>query len=76
MQSIEVSEKILPQIRIVFQGLRGIVYGTMQKFTPTSILPHQGGGNCMGLSHPFPKKAEGLRARFPSPGGRGLRGGG
>ena len=27
MQSIEVSEKTLPQIKTVFQGLQGIVYG-------------------------------------------------
>jgi hypothetical protein len=27
MQGIEVSEKTLPQIRTVFQGLRGIVCG-------------------------------------------------
>ena len=38
MQGIEVSEKTLPQISTVFQGLRGIVYGEGKNSPPLFSL--------------------------------------
>ncbi len=42
MQSIEVSEKTLPQIRTVFQGLWGIVYGKGKNSPPPLSSPIKG----------------------------------
>ena len=38
MQSIEASEKTLPQNRTVFQGLRGIAYGKGKNSPPLFSL--------------------------------------
>ncbi len=46
MQSMEVSGKILPQIRTVFQGLRALFMGKAKihpHFTPMSIGVRGGG---------------------------------